>query len=180
MKRKISTILTLIIVCFNLTGCGLEQQKNSKSSIGYVKEETVTSSVSNFNTKITDSNLEYSLSDEYFSIENNAYYYGLFEDIVLCITPLEFTENKDSDIVSKLSIYYDKNSNNEDLALKYITDLILSNSNKILTNEEINTFMSDSKNMSEKDKYASNGSGLKLYYIEDENRIQYTIVRNYK
>lgn len=160
----------------------LEKAKNELQETiekyGYVEKENVLTVISKFNTEIMDSGLEYPASDDYLTIENNEYWYGLFDDIHCFVIPEKFSNNKEADIVSMTGIYYPKNSQNKDLALKYIKNLIKANNNQ-LSDTEISNLV----NKAEKSKNSENvqsGKGIALALKETDEYYNYQVIRIYK
>lgn len=145
---------------------------------GYVEKENVLTVISKFNTEIMDNGLEYPASDDYLTIENNEYWYGLYDDIHCFVIPEKFSNNKEEDIVSMTGIYYPKNSQNKDLALKYIKNLIKANNNQ-LSDTEISNLV----NKAEKSKNNENiqsGKGIALALKETDEYYNYQVIRIYK
>lgn len=122
----------------------LEKTKNDfKETIekyGYVEKIDVLTLISKFNTEIMDNGLEFPASDNYLTIENDEYWYGLYDDIHCFIVSEKFTGEKENDIVNIIGIYYPKNSPNEELAMKYVRNLLKANNNRLT-----DVLISDSK-----------------------------------
>lgn len=45
-----------------------------------------------------ESGMEYPASDDFFTISDEKYYYGMYEDIAYMIMPVDFTSEMDKDI----------------------------------------------------------------------------------
>lgn len=190
--KKIGFIIAILVVVLSIGGYfgvkylldkDLEKQQKElqqiKEEYGFVEKENVTTSVAKFNTQVMDNNVSIPASIDASSAENERYYYALLEDIVLVVVPEKYTENRDEDIVKSVSIYFNKNSQNEEVALEYVKSLIRANANKELSEEEITKFMEEAKQLSVKEM-AKNGSGITLGYIEDEERMEYYLNRVYE
>lgn len=190
-KKQIIKVICLIVVVLAIISYfginyylkkDLENAKNELQQTiekyGYVEKENVLTVISKFNTEIMDSGLEYPASDDYLTIENNEYWYGLFDDIHCFVIPEKFSNNKEADIVSMTGIYYPKNSQNKDLALKYIKNLIKANNNQ-LSDTEISNLV----NKAEKSKNSENvqsGKGIALALKETDEYYNYQVIRIYK
>lgn len=190
-KKQIIKVICLIAVALAIISYfgisyyldkDLEKAKNELQETiekyGYVEKENVLTVISKFNTEIMDSGLEYPASDDYLTIENNEYWYGLFDDIHCFVIPEKFSNNKEADIVSMTGIYYPKNSQNKDLALKYIKNLIKANNNQ-LSDTEISNLV----NKAEKSKNSENvqsGKGIALALKETDEYYNYQVIRIYK
>lgn len=190
-KKQIIKVICLIVVVLAIISYfginyylkkDLEKAKNELQQTiekyGYVEKENVLTVISKFNTEIMDNGLEYPASDDYLTIENNEYWYGLFDDIHCFVIPEKFSNNKEADIVSMTGIYYPKNSQNKDLALKYIKNLIKANNNQ-LSDTEISNLV----NKAEKSKNSENvqsGKGIALALKETDEYYNYQVIRIYK
>jgi hypothetical protein len=127
-----------------------------------------------YNENIKESKVDYLVSEEKLLKEDDSYWYGLHEDIVFHIIPLKYTGELDKDIVLESSIFYDKNSENEELANKYIFDLIKTNVAE-LTNEEIDEIIKQTKEIGKYNVNLNSGKGYKsnglivTYWINEDN-----------
>lgn len=146
---------------------------------GTVEKETVSMTVSKFNTEIMESGIEYPASDEYLSIENNEYWYGLYDDIYCFVMSDDFSSDKEKDIVSMIGIYYPKNSPNEELAQKYVKNLLKANNGE-LSDKNIENLIEEAKKLSSKNKNAQSGKGIALALKETDDYYNYQVIRIYK
>lgn len=191
-SNKIIIIISLIVIFFSISGYfgikyylkkDLEKAKsNLEETIekyGYIEKENVLTLISKFNTEIMDNGLEFPASDDYLTIENNEYWYGLYDDIHCFIIPEKFTGNKEEDIVAMIGIYYPKNSPNKELAQKYVINLLKANNNK-LTDKDIKDLINNSNNLSSKNKNAQSGKGIALALKETDDYYNYQVIRIYK
>lgn len=126
-----------------------------------------------FNEKIKLNNL-YEINKEFLTERNGTYYVGLFQDVLLFISPLELN-NLDSDIVYQTGIIIGNDSQNFDLALKYFKCLVEVNENHVyyldlLVEEAINN----------KGEFIDDNNGLLLAYLEDDFEINFILERKYK
>lgn len=192
MKKIIKFIVCLVIVVLSVMSYisinyyldrDIEKTKNDfKETIekfGYVKKIDVLTLISKFNTEIMDNGLEFPASDNYLTIENDEYWYWLYDDIHCFIVSEKFTGEKEKDIVDMIGIYYPKNSPNEELAMKYVRNLLKANNNK-LTDEDIDVLISDSKKISSKSENAQSGKGIALALKETDDYYNYQVIRIYK
>ena len=190
-KKQIIKVICLIVVVLAIVSYfginyyldkDLEKTKNELQETiekyGYVEKENVLTIISKFNTEIMDSGLDYPASDDYLTIENNEYWYGLYDDIHCFVIPEKFTGDKEKDIVAMIGIYYPKNSQNKDLALKYVKNLFKVNNDKLSYNE-----ISSLVNKAEKSKNSENvqsGKGIALALKETDEYYNYQVIRIYK
>ncbi len=111
MKNKKTVVILIILVVIAVaafigikiyTDKDLEKQKqeleNTIEKYGYLEQENVSTTVAKFNTEVTDNGLDYTASEEYFTVDNQTYWYGLYDDISLYITAKEFTNDRQKDI----------------------------------------------------------------------------------
>lgn len=191
-KRRIITCCIIIVIITLVIVAGVIGYKNAQKEaesidpnspeqiekqFGFVEEQNVTAAITKYNTEIKHNNLEYQLEDINASIENNRYYFTIFEDIVCYITPVQFTGNRDNDIVSNMGIYYLAGSQNETMAIDYVRKLIEANNNELKL-EETTYLMEQAKN--NPGEQAKNGSGLLVEYSNTGNRIEYQVTRHVK
>lgn len=172
------SIILLIISAFTLF-C-LLYVKNNKKPV-YLEDVKVSVLVEKYNNNLKKAEIECLATEEKFLKEDDGYWYGLHEDIVLHIIPTEYTGDLEKDIVLESSIFYDKNSKNKELANKYIFELLKTNLPE-LSNEDFDEIIKQAKEIgkdnvnSKKGKgYASNG--LIVTYWINENDYHFCIER---
>ena len=130
-KSKIGIIILIIVIVVSVgTFFGvsyyldkdLEKQEqelqNTKEEYGTVNEENVATLVAKFNTEVMDNGPQYPASDDYSVAENGVYWYALYEDINLYIEPLNYTGDKEADIVDITAIHFPKDSEHANIALE--------------------------------------------------------------
>lgn len=192
MKNK-GIIISLIIIILCIGGYfgfkyfldkDLENQKQELqetiNKYGTVEKETVSSIVHKFNTELNNFEGSNYADENYSSISDNLYWYALHGDTVYCyFKPIEFTENKDNDIVDIATIHYKRGAENEEIALEYLKYLIKAN-NSELTDDEIKTLIDDAKRLSPESKKANNGKGISVDLVETEEVSEYHITRLYE
>lgn len=183
---RIIFVIVVVAVCLAIVCFSKKDLKDSKKGLqqtiekyGYVEEEQVNITVSKFNTEIIDNGLEYPASEEYLIVENETYWYGLYDDISLYITAKDFTNDKTKDVTEMMGIYYDKNSENIEMAQEYVKHLIKAN-NDDLTDTEINYLIEEAQKLSESNKMANNGKGISVGLVEAEDHYEYRVKRLYK
>lgn len=186
MKKIILTILLCGVMILGITGCSKDSLKEAEKNLqetqekyGWVDKETVNIMIAKFNTEIMDSGLNTPAYDDYMLIENNAYWFGLTEDISYYLQPTEFTGNKENDILEMSAIYFKKDNYNEEVAIKYVKNLIKAN-NYDLLEEEIDNLIKEAKEFSSKKKTSNNGKGISVGFLEYDNRYIYQVIRLYK
>lgn len=187
MKKTIFAILVLGIMVLGVTtGCDSKKdaEKDLQETIqkyGSVLKETVEVLVAKFNTEVMDkSNGQMNpASDEYLTIDNNQYWYGLVEGIYLVVVPTEFSNDKAKDVVDHMILYVDKGGEYEADAITYTKHLIKANNNQFTTTE-INQLLEEAKQKSQENEQANNGKGISLGYTDNVDNYQYLIKRLYK
>lgn len=186
MKKRILTILLCgVIVLGFATGCNSKKRpekdlEETISKYGSVEKETVDVLVAKFNTEVMNNNEKLNpASDDYLTIDNNKYWYGLIEGIYLVVVPKEFSNDKAKDIVDYMFLYIDKGKINKPNVIKYAKYLIKANNNNITT-EEVDTLLEEAKQKSQEKKTANNGKGISVGYVENDNNYQYQVIRLYK
>lgn len=190
-KSKIGIIILIIVIVVSVgTFLGvsyyldkdLEKQEqelqNTKEEYGTVNEENVATLVAKFNTEVMDNGPQYPASDDYSVAENGVYWYALYEDINLYIEPLNYTGDKEADIVDITAIHFPKDSEHANIALELAKNLIKAN-NSELTNEEINQLIAQAKEASKDKLVANNGKGITVALAENETTYEYQVVRIY-
>ncbi len=192
-KNKMIIIMGVVIILliggyFVLTylfSKDLEEQNDeyqeTLDQYGYVEEENVTNLVAKFNTEVMDRGVNYPASEDYFTTADadNTYWYGLYDDIYLYIEPLEYTSNRDKDIVDIMAINFPKESENQEMALGFAKCLIKANNDK-LTEEEIDSLLAEAEEVSKDKGVANNGQGITVALAEGGDIYEYQVVRIYK
>lgn len=191
MKNKQGIILIVIVVLSASIFFGtkyflnkdLEKQKNEleqiKNSIVYSEEENVYISVAKFNTEIMDNGMQYPLREDSLVKQDETYYYGVYEDICFYLTPVEYTGDLEKDITQDMAIYYPKETTNEEIAKKYIKNLIKAN-NQDLSDEDIERLITKSEELSKEEKAADENNGIFISYDENDESKFYIVSRKYK
>ena len=193
MKKSKIAIIILVIIFVLLVGAyfgvsyffdkeseNQEQQlQESGEALGIVNEENVATLVAKFNTEVMENGPQYPASEDYFAVENGIYWYGLYEDIYLYVEPVNYTGNKEADIVDMMSIHFPKNSEHEDIALELAKNLVKIN-NSELTDEEIEQLIAQAQEVSKDKRVANNGKGITVALAENETNYEYQVVRIYE
>lgn len=141
-----------------------------------VEKETVNTIVAKFNTEIMDRGINTPLVDDYMVTENNLYWYALTDDVSFYLKPVEFSGNKENDILDMSALYLDKDKYNEDTAFKYAKLLIKANNNEI-TDSEIDELLKDAKEKASSKQNANNGKGIFVGILETDNHYEYQVIR---
>lgn len=191
-KKKIIGICVVIFVIIVIAICiaiiqfskhDLETvQKEYEQTVekyGVVEKETVSTMIAKFNTEIMDGGINTPAYDEYLTIEDGSYWFGITENISYLLQPFEFTSDKDKDILAMSALYFHKENYNEEEAVKYVRCLIKSN-NYDLTDEEIDDLIKEAKEKSFKKETSNNGKGISIGFLEYENSYIYQVIRLYK
>lgn len=187
MKKSVIVVLVVVlVVVIGSVGVKIyldkdidKQKENLEDTInkyGVVTEVTVEESVAKFNTLVMDKNIGNVASDDYFTVDNNLYWYGLIDDVYMYVKPINFSGNKDKDITNIMTIQYSKNSKNSDVAINYVNALLKANNDK-LTDSDIDYLMNEAKNNK---KNSNNGMGISVSFVENDEIIEYQVIRLYK
>mgnify|MGYP004629855623 CR=1 FL=1 len=186
MKKIVSIVLLSGLMILNLTGCGKSNvdyaRKDFQESVekhGTVEKETVDVLVAKFNTEVKENDSLNPASDDYLTINDNQYWYGLIDGIYLVVVPEEYTDDKTSEIVNYVLLYVNKSSNYESDAMSYVKHLIKANNSQI-TDSEIDTLLEEARTKVNSGKTANNGKGISIGYTEKDDVYQYQILRLYK
>lgn len=174
----LGSIIILVIAALVLIGL-LYIKKNKKPV--YLDDIKVSSLITKLNDNLKSSKIEYFASEENLLKEDDSYWYGLHEDIVLHLIPLKYTGEVDKDIVLESGIFYDKDSKNSELASKYIVNLIKANALE-LTDEEIDEIIKQAKEIGKDNVNSKNGkgyssNGLIITYWTNEDNYHISIER---
>lgn len=192
MKKSKIAIIILIIIVVLIVGAyfgvsyfldkDLEKQEQelqeSVETLGTINEENVATLVAKFNTEVMDNGPQYPASDDYFAAENDLYWYVLYEDIYLYVEPVNYTGDKEADVVDMTAIHFSKDSEHADIALGLAKNLIKAN-NSELTNEEIDQLIAQAQEASKDKLVANNGKGITVALAENETNYEYQVVRIY-
>lgn len=186
MKKKILTILLCGIIILGITGCGEADLEEAKQELedtyekyGWVDKEKVSTMIAKYNTEIMDSGLNTPAYDDYMTLEDNVYWFGLTENISYYLQPVKFSGDKEKDIVEMSALYFKKDTYDESVADKYAKLLIKAN-NENITDSEIDSLIKDAREKSSSKKTANNGKGISVGYLEYSDNYVYQVVRLYK
>ena len=175
--KKIGLILLLSVMCFNLTGCQTSEEKetpvDNEKQTSYVEEETVEVLVAKFNTEVVDNTELFPASNDYLTVSDNVYWYGLMSGVYLAVIPVEFTNDASNEIVDYMILQVDKVGEYESNATEYLKCLIKAN-NEELTEEEIEELITNSKESENIIK------GIEVDYVENDDVSEYRVIRLYK
>ena len=148
--------------------------------VGTVEEETVEVLVAKFNTEIMD-NTNWELlpiNDANLVIENEMYWYPIYQDIILGVEAVEFTGDKTKDIVKMMYLQVGKDSEFQKEWQEYGKYLIKGNNNDI-TDAQIMELFEEAKELQTKEELANNGTGIYFGIYETEKDIMYQLRRIY-
>lgn len=192
-KNKIIIIACMIIILASVLGYfavtyfldrDIEEQEqelqNTIENYGTVSQETVDVLVAKFNTQVMDNESFLNpASTDYLTIDDNMYWYGLIEGIYLVVVPEEFNNDPTNEIVDYMFLFVDKGGQYESDAEEYVKYLIKAN-NESITDEQINTLIEESKQLTTSGETSNNGKGISIGYIDNEDNIQYQVIRLYE
>ena len=191
MKLKKEIIITAIVIVIAIgASFGIkyflnkdleDQKKELEENIdkyGVVERESVDTTVAKFNTQIKDNSSLNPAMNDYLTIDNGEYWYGLIEGVYCYAIPEEFSGDKTKDITEQISIYYEKDSKYKEAAVKYIRYLIKANNSEI-TETEIDELIKNAEELSKEGKTVNNGKGISLGIFEGDTYFSYQINRYY-
>lgn len=186
MRKKMLAILFFGVMILSLvTGCDSKKEaekdlQETTYKYGFVEKETVEVLAAKFNTEVMDNSngMLNTATDEYLTIDNNQYWYGLIEGIYLVVIPIDFSGDKTKDIVDSMTIYVKKDSEYENDVMAYVKHLLNANNDKF-TMDDINSLIDDAKKKVNKEK-VNNGKGISLGYNDNTDNYQYLVKRLYK
>ena len=139
-----------------------QELQNTIENYGTVSQETVDVLVAKFNTQVMDNNSSLNpASTDYLTIDDNKYWYGLFEGIYLVVVPQDFNNDPTKEIVDYMFLFVDKGGQYEANSEEYVKYLIKAN-NESITDEEINTLLEEAKQLSTAGETSNN---LSLIHI---------------
>lgn len=192
MKKKILTILLCSIIVLGITGCNnpvddakkdLENAKKeleeTYEKIGWVEKETVNTLIAKYNTEIMDGGIGTPAHDDYMLVENETYWFALTEDITFYVKPVKCSEDKMKDIAELSAVRIKKKNYNEEVIENYAKKLIKANRDDF-TDEEINNFIKEAKELKEDRKMSNNGKGISVGVYETNDFYEFQVKRLYK
>lgn len=186
MRKRLVSILMCGLILLGLCGCGknevngVEKENNQlKEEYGSVEEEKVDILVAKFNTQVVDNSKLNPASEDYLTLSNGEYWYGLIDGIYLVVVPEKYTGDKTSEVVNYTLLYVKKDSKYINDASSYIKYLIKANNSEI-TDNEIETLLEDVKTKTNSGETTNNGKGISIGYTESDDTYQYQVLRLYK
>lgn len=182
MKKLLFCFIGLTML-FSVTGCDDVNKPNEttleQQDSGYVLKETADVLVAKFNTEVVDNGSLNPASEEYLTIHEDAYWYGLISGIYLIVYPIEYTGDLETDIVDYMVLYVENASKNEAMANEYMEHLIKAN-NSDITTDEVKELMAKAKESASMGKTVNNGKGIDVGYVLSEDNYQYQVIRLYE
>lgn len=184
--KKILLCIFMGCALIGLTGCGNDPVQEAEQNLqeaqkqyGIVEKETVDELVAKFNTEVMDNSSLNPASNDYFTVDNERYWYALVTGVDLVVIPEEFKNDSSTEIVDYMLIFATKGSEYEDEAMEYVRHLIKANNSNI-TDAEIETLLEEAREKSSDGITANNGKGISIGYIENEDNYQYQVIRLYE
>lgn len=156
-------------------------EQSMDETYGYTEIATVADLVAKFNQIVIDqAGWELlPVDDETVTVYDGAYWYPLHEDVALVVVPVEYGGDKAKDVVLSMLVYTDKESVNQEMALKYFRYLIQANDVE-LSAEEIEGLMAEAESLRERGEMANRGRGTFVAVHEADDHVEYQVVRNYR
>ncbi len=183
-SKGIIISIVIIIVAIILLLVGIYLFKNREPEEVYLEEITISKIVEDFNKKLEEAKIDSLALEDNLIKEDEFYWYGLHEDVVLHIVPIKYSEDLTKDIVLETGIFYDKGSANEELAMKYLANLIKAN-DRNLTDEQVSEIIKQAKELGKDNVNTQKGTGYADYgmivtYWDNEDNYHYSIERERK
>ena len=187
MKKALTCLLALAL-CAGVVGCGdrADTHTDSKPEVqketvneGSVEKETVETTVAKFNTQVKDNSSLNPAMDEYMTINNNQYWYGLITGVYCVVIPQEYTGDKTKDITEQTFLYVEKGAEYESDAMNYFKFLIKANHSG-LSDAEVEQLIGDAKELAPNQKMANNGKGIHVGISETDEHVEYQVIRMYE
>lgn len=136
----------------------------------YLKPMTVDELITSYQNKLALNELGV-INLDYLTVKNDTYYIGLFQDIILFVTPVAMKEVSE-DIIYQTGIIIDQGSDNYDLALDYYKCLIAVNNEFIY---DVDILIDEI--IEESNQTIDKNNGLLLANITDEYEINFVVER---
>ena len=182
MKKLLFCFIGLTML-FSVMGCDDVNKPNEttleQQDSGYVLKETADVLVAKFNTEVVDNGSLNPASEEYLTVHEDAYWYGLISGIYLIVYPIEYTGDLETDIVDYMVLYVENATKNEAMANEYMEHLIKAN-NSDITTDEVKELMAKAKKSASMGKTVNNGKGIDVGYVLSEDNYQYQVIRLYE
>jgi len=142
----------------------------NNSEIVYLKSISVKEMLNEYQEKLESSSLV-NINMEYLTLRDDTYYVGIYQDIILFVTPINL-KNIENDVVYQLGIIIDKDSSNYELAKNYYRYLIEVNNEFIYNVEDL-----VNETLNNDGEIVDQNNGLKLVNIDSEYEINFVIER---
>ncbi len=154
-----------------------EELKKTIDQYGFVEKETVTTLIAKFNTEIIEDGINQPARENFMEPSTAEYWYQLTNHIYCYVVTLDFTGDKEKDIVSMMAIHYPKEGGDE-LALAYTKSLLKANQEN-LTDQEIENLLWEAATSTNSENVQS-GKGIAVSFKEAEDHYEYQVIRIYE
>lgn len=186
-KKKTNKVLIIVLIVVALLSVGVYLSvkyyflpKDTIERYGVVEEETVEVLVAKFNTEVMDAGEILNVaSSDYLEVDDGVYWYTLVTGISLGVVPLDFEDDPSKEIVDYMFLYVDKNCEYMELVPDFIDHMIKANNSEI-TDEEIDSLVSEAKELSREKQTSNNGKGISIGYVETDSNYEYQVIRVYE
>lgn len=184
--KKLVWCFLLAMACLIVVGCGKVSQDQQTEELpapsdeyGTVETESVATLVAKFNARVLENGSLNPASDDYRTISEQRYWYGLVTGISLVVVPKEFQNDTQNEIVDYMVLYVEKDNENEAMVPDYLKALIQAN-NDAITDDEVEKLLTEAKSKSSTGETSNNGKGISIGYIENDDNDQYQVIRLYE
>ena len=156
---------------------------DDNSGTVYSQKVTVLKTIEQFNSELTKKGIEYLADNEYVTIHENAYFFGLVDDVGFYIYPVQYTGDQAADISLEMGVFIPSDSKSTALLEDY-TNCLLKANDSTLTDDTITSAMASAKELAELEgdsQYIDLENGLYLGYDTDfDGSIRYVVMRVYE
>ena len=160
-----------------------EPDSEHSGGTAYSQTVTVSKTIEQFNGEITKKALKYPVDNEYVTIHENAYFFGIVDDLGFYIYPVQYTGDQTVDVSLEMGVFIPSESKNTVLLENYVNCLLKAN-DPTLTDDTIVAAMDSARELRDLDgdgEYIDLENGLYLGYDTDfDGNIRYVVMRVYR
>ena len=161
---------------------GTENEDKASVTV-YSQPLTVSKLIENYNLKLQSASITVLIDNAYVTIHENAYFYGLTQDMGFYVYPVEYSGDQTKDIALEMGVFVSEDSKNADLCEKYLYCLLKANLSS-LDDEDISFALKEAKSLAKLEgdgQYIDMSNGLYLGYDSDfDGNIRYVVMRVYE
>lgn len=187
MKKLLACLLTLVL-CMAFAACSDKTPEQEESQIpsiietakfGTTDKVTAQQSFQNFNAQVEGNSSLNPAREDYYTINDKKYWYGLENGLYCYIVPQEFTGDQTKDITKQFGLSIIKGEEFKADPKAYLKLIIKANAPET-TDADIEAMITEADTLRNTDKAAINGKGIYLRVLENDDEINYLVVRVYQ